>query len=352
MRLLQKVGGVLAGKRKAGPDEWGAQAPGPSAPPPVPPASEPPHPAPEAEAPPTESLPPTRPAPPRNGAPVPLPEFPDLDLMALLPPELRQSGSPTGRAAPREEPSAPAAPPVRSLAHWADEDASFAFAPMRPMPAPSGEADGPLRPDPAAQPPAQDRPADGPEAAPPVPQPAPTSALPVSGFAAFLAEGLRHLDAPEPGPASSRAAPPALPQPEPPAPPRPQPEPPAETAPMQGLSASLSLAPAREIAGLVAACLVDGESGLPLAAEGRGPDLDAVAAHGTEVVRASRAAIAGLGLSDDLEDMLVTTDRRLLVIRPLRRLPTAFLFLILDRRVANLGMARLQLDRIESGLGP
>lgn len=310
MRLLQKVGGVLPGWRKAGPGDRDAPAPGPSAPPPAPRPSDSPPPAP--------SVPQAGPAAPRNGTAASIPEFPDLDLMALLPPELRQPAAPPS-SPPREAP-ADRRPPATGPGPVPDR--RQAVGPF------SAAATGSLRPSLSDALPDPFRPTPQEPAA--------------TGFAAFLAEGLRHLDAPDPAPDAPRPAPPPVAVP----------DPPAVTPADPGLPADLSLAPAREIAGLVAACLADADSGLLLAAEGRGLDPDAAAAHGTEVLRAVRAAIAGLDLDDDLDDMLVTTGRRLMVIRPLQRLPEIFLFLVLDRNAANLGTVRFQLDRIERGLGP
>lgn len=296
-----------------------------------------------------------------------MPEIPDLDLMALLPPELRQPVAPAHRH--RAQDPSPPGPLGDPAAAWAAEATSFAFAQPGTAPAEAPPNDppdpGPAPPSAAARSGLSDFLADGlrhldqpapralTDASPPAhpgTDPAPAGPAPV-GFAAFLADGLRHLDAPAPREPSPPPAP--LGPPEPP-PISPAPVRSARPAPPPGwsLPPNPSLAGAREIAGLVAVCLVDAEDGLLLAAEGRGLDFEAVAAHSTEVVRAERRTIELLGLADDLEDILVTTGRRLHVLRPLRALPTCFLHLILDRKAANLGMARFQLDRIEGGLGP
>lgn len=165
---------------------------------------------------------------------------------------------------------------------------------------------------------------------------APPSPGPASGLAAFLADACRHLDAPPP--------PRGRPEPRPDRPAKRE----AEAPPAR--SAQPSLAEAAEISGLIASCLVDSDSGLLLAAEGKGLDHDAAAALTTQVVRAEREAIELLGLDDRIEDILVTTSRQLHVIRPLERTPAVFVYLALDRKAANLGMARIQLGRIEGGL--
>lgn len=172
------------------------------------------------------------------------------------------------------------------------------------------------------------------------PSPQPGPAL---GLAAFLADASRHLD--EPGPSREGLRP--LPEPEPAAAGRRIRE--AARGPA-ALPSQPSLAEAAEIAGLIASCLVDSDSGLLLASEGKGLDLDAAAALSTQVVRAERDSIEGLGLDDRIEDILITTRRQLHVIRPVERMPAVFLYLVLERKAANLGMARIQLSRIEGGL--
>ena len=105
------------------------------------------------------------------------------------------------------------------------------------------------------------------------------------------------------------------------------------------------------ITGFIGACLVDSDSGLMLAAEGGGEmDLEAASALNTQVVRAKLQAIEALGLDDSIDDILITLGKQLHLIRPLAKAPTVFLYLALDKRVANLGMARLQLRRVEQSL--
>ncbi len=108
---------------------------------------------------------------------------------------------------------------------------------------------------------------------------------------------------------------------------------------------------ATAIGGFIGACLVDSESGLMLASEGGGKlDLNAAAALNTEVVKAKLQAIEALGLNDGIEDILITLGKQLHMIRPLERNPNIFLYVALDKKSANLGMARMQVRKIESGL--
>lgn len=106
-----------------------------------------------------------------------------------------------------------------------------------------------------------------------------------------------------------------------------------------------------QIGGFIGACLVDSETGLMMASEGGGKlDLDAAGAANTEVVKAKLAAIEMLGLDDNIDDILITLGKQFHLIRPLEKSPTVFLYVALDKKAANLGMARVQVKKCEQGL--
>lgn len=106
-----------------------------------------------------------------------------------------------------------------------------------------------------------------------------------------------------------------------------------------------------DIAGFIGSCLVDSESGLMLASEGGGSiDMEAAAALNTQVVKAKLQAMQALGLDDRLEDILITMGKQLHMIRPLEKAPGVFLYVALDKKAANLGMARMQVRKIEGTL--
>ncbi|TNC65966.1 roadblock/LC7 domain-containing protein [Rubellimicrobium roseum] len=114
---------------------------------------------------------------------------------------------------------------------------------------------------------------------------------------------------------------------------------------------STNIAATADIAGFIGACLVDSESGLMLASEGGGKlDMEAAAALNTQVVKAKLQAMELLGMADQIEDILITMGKQLHMIRPLEKAPGVFLYVALDKKAANLGMARMQVKRIESGL--
>ncbi|MFE6872712.1 hypothetical protein ACFVFS_39990 [Kitasatospora sp. NPDC057692] len=108
------------------------------------------------------------------------------------------------------------------------------------------------------------------------------------------------------------------------------------------------------IEGAIGAALVDYNSGMALATlDGPGGlDLNVAAAGNTDVVRAKMRTMDMLGLSDGIEDILITLSSQYHLIRPLtsRSGKGLFLYLALDKGRANLAMARHQLTRIEADL--
>lgn len=112
---------------------------------------------------------------------------------------------------------------------------------------------------------------------------------------------------------------------------------------------SISISDASKINGFIGACVVDGDSGLMLASEGGGRlDLNMVAALNTDFVKAKQNAIDQLGLDQHIEDILITLDHQIHLIRPVEQNRSLFIYVALDKSKANLGMARIQLKSIES----
>jgi hypothetical protein len=117
-----------------------------------------------------------------------------------------------------------------------------------------------------------------------------------------------------------------------------------------------SLKEAMAIDGAVGVALVDFESGMSLGTMGGGDwlDLDVAAAGNTEVVRSKMRVMSALALNDVIEDILITLGRQYHLIRLIGdgsgNGPTLFLYLVLDRSRANLGLARHHLKRIEGDL--
>lgn len=102
---------------------------------------------------------------------------------------------------------------------------------------------------------------------------------------------------------------------------------------------------AQDINGFVGASIVDIESGMPLASMSRRPDfdLDVASAYNSEMVKAKRKTIAALGLDAVLEDMLLTLDSQLHLIKLLEG--NTFLYLAAEREATNLALLRSAVNR-------
>ncbi|WP_411642691.1 roadblock/LC7 domain-containing protein [Loktanella agnita] len=106
-----------------------------------------------------------------------------------------------------------------------------------------------------------------------------------------------------------------------------------------------------DIGGFIGACMVDSETGLMMASEGGGKfDLEAAGAANTEVVKAKLSAIEMLDLDDHIDDILITLGKQFHLIRPLEKSPKVFLYVALDKKAANLGMARVQVKKVEQSI--
>ncbi|MGH1349165.1 MAG: hypothetical protein ACRBN8_46980 [Nannocystales bacterium] len=93
-----------------------------------------------------------------------------------------------------------------------------------------------------------------------------------------------------------------------------------------------------DVTGFLGAALVDHESGMALGTVGTGLNLDVAAAGNTDVVRSKLRVMKELQIDGGIEDILITLTGQLHLIRPIGE--TLFLYLAIDRKQGNLGMAR------------
>ena len=102
--------------------------------------------------------------------------------------------------------------------------------------------------------------------------------------------------------------------------------------------------------GAMCAALVDANSGMMLGSAGAGLDLELAAAGNTEVVRAKLKTMQILGLSDTIEDILITLGKQYHIIRPVQTKAGIFLYVVLDKAKANLAMARRACQETETAI--
>ena len=119
---------------------------------------------------------------------------------------------------------------------------------------------------------------------------------------------------------------------------------------MANSSITQSLDSIMKIDGAIGACLVDWTSGLTLGSVGgQGRlNIELAGSLNTQVVRAKMDAMAGLGVKGAIEDILITLEDQYHLIRPLKKAPSAFLYVAMDKARSNLGLARMKLQQIEA----
>jgi predicted regulator of Ras-like GTPase activity (Roadblock/LC7/MglB family) len=122
---------------------------------------------------------------------------------------------------------------------------------------------------------------------------------------------------------------------------------------LDAASAREALADMLAIDGLLGCAVVDGTTGLVLAREAREDqpaDLDLSAAASAQVLRSHRMAARSMGLTDQIDEVMVSAGPRQQVLRTVSRHPDLFLMALLDKQRANLALARYKLMEIEKSL--
>lgn len=112
------------------------------------------------------------------------------------------------------------------------------------------------------------------------------------------------------------------------------------------------LTPLREMDGYIGSALVDSSTGMTLATDGGGQaiDMEIAAAGNTDVVREKREIMSKLKLNDKIEDILISLRKQYHLMRPLESNDDIFVYVVLDRSKANLGMAKNDLNDFEKNL--
>ena len=104
-----------------------------------------------------------------------------------------------------------------------------------------------------------------------------------------------------------------------------------------------------QIDNAIGCAIVDYESGMTLGHAGGGVDLELAGAGNSEVVKAKMKTMESLGIKGDIEDILITLEKQLHIIRPTASHEGLFIYLVLDKK-ANLALARRKVEAVESSL--
>ena len=102
-----------------------------------------------------------------------------------------------------------------------------------------------------------------------------------------------------------------------------------------------------DIAGMVGCCVFEIASGKAVAHAGVGPDAAQLALHGGQLLTAIGLASRSLGFGRMVPDTSITLGAHHLLLRGVPKHPGHALHVVLDKHVANLTLARLQLQRMD-----
>ncbi len=111
-----------------------------------------------------------------------------------------------------------------------------------------------------------------------------------------------------------------------------------------------SLQELMQVDGAMGTCIVDYMSGMVLGMTGGGVDLELAAAGNSQVVKAKVATMRSLGIKGEIEDMLITLESQLHILRPTAKHEDLFIYLVLDKSKANLALARRKVQSVEKTL--
>lgn len=102
--------------------------------------------------------------------------------------------------------------------------------------------------------------------------------------------------------------------------------------------------------GAMGACIVDYKSGMILDTIGGGVDLELAGAGNAQVVKAKMETMESLGIKGEIEDILITLESQIHIIRPTANHQDLFIYFVLNKSKANLALARRKVRAVESEL--
>ncbi|MDQ6630042.1 MAG: hypothetical protein M3Z29_16595 [Pseudomonadota bacterium] len=114
-----------------------------------------------------------------------------------------------------------------------------------------------------------------------------------------------------------------------------------------------ALAGLLKLDGLLGCALVDSSTGFVLAHDARDDqplDMELAAAAAAQVLRSHQEAAQRMGLSDPVDEIIVTASGRHVMIRAMQRHPDMFIVALLEKNRTNLALARFQLLEVDRSL--
>ncbi len=103
--------------------------------------------------------------------------------------------------------------------------------------------------------------------------------------------------------------------------------------------------------GIIATALADWQSGLTIGTAGTGKfNVDLAAAGNCNVLKAKMSVMESLGISGSIQDILITLEDQIHILRPLKKYPQFFIYVALDKAKGNMGLARLKIQALETSL--
>ena len=112
-----------------------------------------------------------------------------------------------------------------------------------------------------------------------------------------------------------------------------------------------AIEPLTELSGFLGAAIVGCDGGeLRCSLGGEALDLKVAAEVNAAVLQAKRRACEQLQLDDAVEEMLITLDQQIHILRPSQHDPDLFLYLVLQRDLSNVALARMALHEVEDAL--